>query len=200
MKPFLTIGLAKGYLLKDSLDFFKKHDIEPEDYSGRQLIFFDRKKKVRFMILRPTDVPVYVESGVVDMGIAGLDIVRECRPEVIILKDLGFGKCRLVIATSSQTPHPEFANGLKVATKFVSCAQDYFKGLGLKVDLIKLYGSVELAAITGLSDVVVDLVATGQTLKENGLSEVGTIFESTAQLIVNPVYYSLNYSLVKDFS
>ena len=87
-----------------------------------------------------------------------------------------------------------------MATKFVSCAQDYFKGLGLKVDLIKLYGSVELAAITGLSDVVVDLVATGQTLKENGLSEVETIFESTAQLIVNPVYYSLNYSLVKDFS
>lgn len=200
MKPLLTIGLAKGYLLKDSLEFFKQHDIESGDYSDRQLIFQDRKNQVRFMILRPTDVPVYVESGVVDMGITGLDILREYKPEVITLKDLGFGRCRLVIAAATQAPLPEFANGLKVATKFVSCAQDYFQKLGLKVDLIKLYGSVELAAITALSDVVVDLVATGQTLRENGLVEVETIFESTAQLIVNPVYYSLNYALIRKLS
>ena len=176
---------------------FKKHDIEPEDYSGRQLIFLI-EKKVRFMILRPTDVPVYVESGVVDMGIAGLDIVRECRPEVIILKDLGFGKCRLVIATFHK-PISRVCQWTQGGNQICFLRQDYFKGLGLKVDLIKLYGSVELAAITGLR-CCGRLVATGQTLKENGLSEVGTIFESTAQLIVNPVYYSLNYSLVKDFS
>ena len=162
----------------------------------RQLIFLI-EKKVRFMILRPTDVPVYVESGVVDMGIAGLDIVRECRPEVIILKDLGLGNVdwSLLLFTNPSRVCQWTQGGNQICF----LRQDYFKGLGLKVDLIKLYGSVELAAITGLR-CCGRLVATGQTLKENGLSEVGTIFESTAQLIVNPVYYSLNYSLVKDFS
>ena len=200
MNNVITIGISKGYLLKDTLAFFKKHGIEPADYSDRQLIFFDKTKRYRFMILRPTDVPVYVESGVVDMGVTGLDIVREYRPHLIVLKDLGFGKCRLVIATAAQQAVPEFANGLKVATKFVNCTEEYFHSVGIKVDLIKLYGSVELAAITGLSDVIVDLVATGATLKENGLKEVETIFESTAYLVVNPVFSSLNPALIEQFA
>ncbi len=194
----VTIGVAKGYLLKESLAFFNKLGIEPSEFSDRQLIFFDKTKKYRFMLLRPTDVPVYVEHGVVDIGITGMDIIKENKPDVIVLKDLGFGQCRLVVCNSELSKNDEFFSGLKVATKFVECTKEYFNNLGIKVDLIKLYGSVELAAITGLSDFIVDLVASGQTLKENKLKEVAPIFSSTAHLVVNKVFYSMNFPLIKE--
>ncbi|OGI08579.1 MAG: ATP phosphoribosyltransferase [Candidatus Margulisbacteria bacterium GWF2_35_9] len=195
----ITIGIPKGYLLKESLKFFSKFGVEVDDIPDRKLIFFDRTKKYRFMILRPTDVPVYVENGVVDMGVTGMDIIRERKPNIIKLKDLGFGYCRFVIATDKDNNFDGFKNGMKVATKFVNCTKEFFNDRGIKVDIIKLYGSVELAAITGLSDVIVDLVATGDTLRENNLKEIETIFESTAYLVTNNVFYSLNTDRIKQF-
>ncbi len=199
MKRPITIGIPKGYLFEESLSFFKERGIEVGEVPDRALIFYDKTKQYRFLILRPTDVPVYVQNGVVDMGVCGLDIVRETKPDLIVLKDLGFGYCRLAVATDVNKKDKSFNNGDKVATKFVDSTKEFFDKKGLKVDIIKLYGSVELAAITGLSDYIVDLIATGKTLKENGLVEVQTIYETTAHLLVNRVFYSLRNETVKQF-
>lgn len=199
MERQITIGIPKGYLFNESLEFFKSHGIEIAEISDRTLIFYDKTKRYRFLILRPTDVTVYVQNGVVDMGICGLDIVRETKPDLIVLKDLGFGYCRLSVATDINKKDKNFTNGDKVATKFVNSTKFFFDKKGIKADIIKLYGSVELAAITGLSDYIVDLIATGKTLKENGLVEVQTIYESTAHLLVNRVFYSLENNIVKQF-
>jgi len=185
--------------MKESLKYFSQFGIEVDEIPARKLIFFDKKKEFRFMILRPTDVPVYVENGVVDMGVTGMDIIRERKPNIIKLKDLGFGYCRFVIAADKNKEISAYQNGMKVATKFINCTKEFFNERGIKVDMIKLYGSVELAAITGLSDVVVDLVATGDTLRENNLKEIETIFESTAYLVTNSVFYSLNTKLIQQF-
>ena len=192
----ITIGIPKGYLLKESLTYFAARGIVVESFSDRQLIFNDKSGEYRFMILRPVDVAVYVEHGVVDIGVTGMDIIREEKPELVVAKDLGFGYCRLAVA-AAENYEKHYTNGITVATKFVHCAREYFNQLGIKTDIIKLYGSVELAAITGLSDIIVDLVASGQTLKENHLKEVETIFESTAHLVINSVFYSLHFDTVK---
>ncbi len=199
MERPITIGLPKGYLFDESLDFFKKQGVEVDDVPSRALIFHDKSMKFRFLILRPTDVTVYVQNGVVDMGVCGMDIVRETKPDLIVLKDLGFGYCRLSVATDVNKKDKTFNNGDKVATKFVNSTKEFFDKKGLKVDIIKLYGSVELAAITGLSDYIVDLIATGKTLKENGLVETQTIYETTAHLLVNRVFYSLRNEIVQQY-
>lgn len=199
MSRIMTIGLSKGYLMKEALAYFETVGIIAEPYNDRQLILWDTTKQVRFLILRPTDVPVYVEQGIVDLGITGLDMIREAKPDLLVLKDLQFGACRLSICGAADRPLSELTHGSRVATKFTNCTQDYFEAQGIKVDLIKLYGSVELAAITGLSDFVVDLVATGKTLQENGLKELVTIFKSTAQLVANPVFFSLHFDQVRRF-
>jgi ATP phosphoribosyltransferase len=126
-------------------------------------------------------------------------MIREEDPNVLVLRDLGFGACRLSICGAKDRPLSELTHGSRIATKFTHCTREYFEALGIKVDIIKLYGSVELAAITGLSDFVIDLVATGETLKENGLKEQVTIFESTAQLVANPVFFSLHFEEIQRF-
>jgi len=198
LKPII-IGLAKGYLLKESLDFFRKFGIEVDINNDRQLVFFDKTGLYKFLLLRPSDVPVYVEHGAVDMGITGMDIIREYNADIMIIRDLGFGYCRLVVAKSKDKEEAVFRNGIKVATKFINCTKQFFSEIGVKADLIKLYGSVELAGVTGLSDYVVDLVASGKTLQENNLEETNIIFESTAHLIVNKVFYSLNTENLNKF-
>ncbi len=199
MSRLLTIGLSKGYLMKEALKYFETVGIIAEPYNDRQLILWDTTHQVRFLILRPTDVPVYVQQGIVDLGVTGLDMIREEEPDVCVIKDLQFGACRLSVCGDVNRPLSELTHGVRVATKFTHCTQQYFETLGIKVDIIKLYGSVELAAITGLSDFVVDLVATGKTLEENGLKEQIVIFESTAQLVANPVFYSLHFEQIKRF-
>ncbi len=199
MKDTITIGIPKGYLFKKTLEFFETKGIFVDDIPERALIFYDRTKKYKFLILRPTDVTVYVENGVVDMGICGMDIIIENDSELVVVKDLGFGYCRLSFACGVEDKDKPFFNGMKVATKFVKSATDYLREVGIKADIIKLYGSVELAAITGLSDFVVDLVATGETLKENNLVETKTIYETTAHLAVNSVFYSIHNDEVKKF-
>lgn len=196
-KEIITIGIPKGYLFKNSMDFLRKHGINFTNYSERQLLIKDSSGKYQCLVLRPSDVPVYVEHGIVDVGISGLDTIKESNCQLVVLHDLGFGYCRLAIAQEAGLPLVKFKNGMKVATKFVNCAKKYFKNIGIKADIIKLYGSVELAAITGLSDIIIDLVATGSTIKENNLQETHTIFESTAHLMVNNAFYSLNYPFIR---
>lgn len=195
----ISIGVPKGYLYEESLDYFRRHGLAVGSCPERALCFYDKEKQYRFMILRPTDVPVYIEHGIIDMGICGMDIIKEESPDLLVLKDLGFGKCRLSICGSCDFDKKNLAGGVKVATKFTNITKKYFQDEGIKADIIKLYGSVELAAFTGLSDVIVDLVATGKTLQENNLKEISVIFESTAHLVVNQAFYNLNFETVKRF-
>lgn len=190
----LTIALAKGYLLEEALKMFKKAGIEianPEA-SSRKLSFEDKSKKYKFLVIRPADVPVYVEHGAADLGIAGKDILEEGQENVAELLDLKFGKCKLVVANLKGSKNIYKAN-IRIATKFVNSAEKYFRNKGIKAEVIKLYGSVELAPKVGLADAVVDLVATGKTLKENGLVITDTILDSTARLIANKIKLRVNY-------
>ncbi|GBR76054.1 ATP phosphoribosyltransferase [Candidatus Termititenax persephonae] len=191
----LTIALSKGYLLDTALKLFKKIGLHfPAADISRKLEFMDSTGEYRFLIVRPVDVPVYVEYGTADLGIAGKDILLEGRHKVTELLDLKFGFCRLVLAARRGAYRQDtLPTGLRVATKFSNSAAAYFQKLDLDVELIKLYGSVELAPVDGLSDVIIDLVATGRTLKENGLEVLDEIYQSTARLIANRVKAKSRY-------
>lgn len=194
----LTIALAKGELKKESIQLLKSIGL---DFSAflepgmRQLQIEDPTGRARAMIVRNKDVPVHVEYGQAHLGIVGYDVLREKRARVAQLVDLGFAGCRLSVAVKKTSPYQsalDLPAHTRVASTFVNCAREYFQALDLPVDLIHLSGSVELGPITGLSEAIVDLVATGTTLRENGLQEIDIIFESTARLIANPLSYRLN--------
>jgi ATP phosphoribosyltransferase len=150
------------------------------------------------LLVRPTDVPVYVEQGAADLGVAGKDILLEHKPDILTLLDLKFGYCKLVIAGPKKMKVSELTHNLTIASKFIGSAKEYFKKKGLKANFIKLYGAIELAPITGLSDLICDLTATGTTLKENNLHVIDTVFESTAHLIANPVSFRVHDKKIRD--
>jgi len=191
----LTIALAKGYLLKEALKVLEKTGIRlPVVDLARKLEFTDVQRKYRFLIVRPADVPVYVEYGAADLGVVGKDVLLENDYKLTELLDLKFGYCRLVVAALKGKYRADtLRSGLRVAAKYVNSAAAYFEERGLDVELIKLYGSVELAPLDGLSDVIVDLVATGKTLQENGLEIVDEIYDTTARLIANRVKVKSKY-------
>ncbi len=200
----LTVALAKGELLKESIRLFQSIGL---DFSAflepgmRQLQIEDPTGQARAMIVRNGDVPVHVEYGQADLGIVGYDVLREKQAKVAQLVDLGFAPCRLSVAVKKSSPYRsalDLPAHARVASKFVGCAKDYFHALDLPVDIIYLSGSVELGPITGLSEAIVDLVATGTTLRENGLVELDVIFTSTARLIANPLSYRLNHNGIGD--
>lgn len=196
----LTIALPKGALLSDSIRLLQSVGL---DFSGfkeagnRQLQIEDPTGTARALLVRAQDVPVYVEYGQAQLGIVGYDVLREKRPQVAQLVNLGFGRCRLSVAVKQTSPYRSAldlpAHG-RVASKFVHCAREYFQRLELPVEIVPLYGSVELGPITGMSEAIVDLVSTGRTLQENGLIEIEVLFESTAYLIAHPLSYRLNAS------
>ena len=151
---------------------------------GRKLIFENEEKQVRYFWVKPSDVAIYVERGAADIGVAGKDILLEYEPRVYELLDLNLGKCRMAVAA----PRDFYDDGektLRVATKFTNIAAGYYGGLGRDIDIIKLNGSIEIAPILGLSDVIVDIVETGTTLKENDLEVIETIVPISARLIAN---------------
>ncbi|NJR69934.1 MAG: ATP phosphoribosyltransferase [Synechococcales cyanobacterium CRU_2_2] len=194
----LTVALAKGELTKSSIELFKSIGL---DFSAflepgmRQLQIEDPTGRARAMIVRNKDVPVHVEYGQAHLGIVGYDVLREKKANVAQLIDLGFAGCRLSVAVKQSSPYQsalDLPAHTRVASTFVNCAREYFQALDLPVDLIHLSGSVELGPITGLSEAIVDLVATGTTLRENGLREIDVIFETTARLIANPLSYRLD--------
>ncbi|MEW6127456.1 MAG: ATP phosphoribosyltransferase [Acidobacteriota bacterium] len=196
----LTIALAKGRLQDTALAVFSRVGIGVSEASlnSRKLLISDETGQYHFILVKPTDVPVYVEYGVADAGICGRDVLMESAADVHEPLDLGFGACRLVVAGKQETAERGYnlLATARVATKYPRITADYFQQRGVPVELITLSGSIELAPVLGLSDHIVDLVETGRTLKENGLVVMDTIAESTARLIINRASYHLKRAAV----
>lgn len=187
----MTFALSKGRIFEEALPLLKSVGIIPSESpeSSRKLILGTNRPDLRLLIVRASDVPTYVQYGAADMGIAGADVLAEQGSEGLVQPvDLGIGKCRMSVAVPVDLDYQSLATRgarLRVATKYVNTARTHFAAKGVHVDLIKLYGSMELAPLVGLADVIVDLVSTGGTLKANGLKEVEKISDVSARLIVN---------------
>lgn len=200
----ITVALPKGALLIETIRLLQAVGLDFSgflDPSNRQLQIHDPTQTARALLVRAQDVPVYVEYGQAQLGIVGYDVLREKKPQVASLVDLKFGKCRMSVAVKQSSPYQipvELPPHSRVASKFVHCASEYFESLDLPVEIIPLYGSVELGPITGMSEAIVDLVSTGKTLQQNGLTEIEVLFESTAYLIAHPLSYRLNTGGLKD--
>ena len=186
----INIALPKGRLGDSVYKSLEKIGYEcPEILSdSRKLVFENEEKGVRYILVKPSDVAVYVEHGAADIGIVGYDIIAENDPDVYELLDLDIGKCRLAVAAPRGFKDDGHAI-LRVATKYPHVAKKYYNGRNREIEIIELHGSIELAPITGLSDVIVDIVETGTTLKENGLEVCGTVESSSARLIANKSSY-----------
>ncbi|HHV59039.1 MAG TPA: ATP phosphoribosyltransferase [Clostridiaceae bacterium] len=188
---YLTIALAKGRLEKEAIEMFDVIGIScSEAFSqSRKLIITDEKNKVKFILAKPADVPTYVEYGAADIGIVGKDTLMEEGRNLYEVLNLGFARCKMVVAGSpSLIGKLDSLNNKRVATKYPRIAREYFENKKREsIEVIKLNGSVELAPLTGLSEVIVDLVESGRTLKENGLVVLETIAEISARLVVNRV-------------
>ena len=184
----LTLALPKGRILHDTLALLERCQVPCQHVldDSRRLVF--DVPGYRFLVVRGQDVATYVEHGAADLGVVGKDVLLEQEPEVYEPLDLGFGYCRLVIAEPQSSRVRGGAGGwsrVRVATKYPRLTEAHFRRKGIQVEVIKLYGSIELAPLVGLSEQIVDLVSTGETLRQNGLVEVETILESTCRLIVN---------------
>lgn len=187
----IKIALPKGRLGDKVLAQFEAAGYAcPEIHTpSRKLVF--STDEVSYFFVKPSDVPIYVERGVADIGVAGSDILMEYGPDVYSLLDLGIGKCRICVAAKAEF-EDDYGRPLRVATKFKNVASKYYGSLGRTIDIIKLNGSIELAPILGLSDVIVDIVETGTTLKENGLVVKEEIAPISARLIANKTSYKFN--------
>lgn len=182
----LNIALPKGRLGEKVYSMFEKAGFECPSIkeNNRKLIFENEEKGIRYFWVKPSDVSIYVERGAADIGVAGKDILLEYKPDIYELLDLGIGKCKMAVAGKKNFTD-NGARTLRVATKFINIASEYYAGIGRDIDLIKLNGSIELAPILGLSDVIVDIVETGTTLKENNLEVKADILPISARLISN---------------
>ena len=200
-KHNLVIAIPKGFLHDGTYKYLSRSGINftEQSTSTRELVFYDKKNKIKGLLVRPNDVTVYVEHGSADVGIVGLDLLKEQIPDVVILKNLNFGGCKLVLAVKKNSNYKTIGDlpaNSKIATKFTKLANDFIHKKGLSAEIIKLYGSVELAPIVGLSDAIIDLVATGKTLSANNLVSIETILESSAVLIANPVSFKFKRTLI----
>ncbi len=187
----LNIALPKGRLGEKVYKMLEKAGYSCEDIlkkDTRKLIFTDERSGVSYFWVKPTDVPIYVEHGVADIGVAGRDVLLESGEDVYELLDLKIGKCRMCVASVNDF-REDLSRPLRVATKFPRIAGEYYAKKNRDIDIIKLYGSIELAPILGLSDVIVDIVETGNTLRENNMSVICEIFPISARLIANKTCY-----------
>lgn len=186
MNKMLNIALPKGRLGEKVYAMFERagFDCPAIRENNRRLIFENPANGVRYFWVKPSDVAIYVEHGVADIGVAGKDILLEYQPDVYELLDLNIGKCRMAVAAKSDF-HDNPDRTLRVATKFANIAQNYYTSQGRDIDIIHLNGSIEIAPILGLSDVIVDIVETGTTLRENHLEVIETILPISARLIAN---------------
>jgi ATP phosphoribosyltransferase len=199
-KPELTIAVPRGALLRDTLDLLDAVGVDTAEVraNDRKLLFGD----VGIVTMRPSDVPTYVEAGAADVGITGKDVLTEQdEREVVELLDLGYGPCRMILATVAGDPDPAAEalrrlGVMRVATKYYRIAARYFEETGRQAEIVEVKGSVELAPLTGLVEAIVDLTATGTTLRENGLVIREEIMTSTARLIANPVSHKLKYAAI----
>lgn len=179
----LTVALPKGRIGDDTLALFSKIIDTPLAFNDRKLIL--ENPPYRFLAVRNQDVPTYTLHRSADLGVVGLDVLQEKGEDLVELLDLGFGICRIVIAIKDGTELDYSRPELKVATKMPYITKQYFDSKAMAVEIVKLYGSIELAPLVGLSDAIVDIVETGSTLKQNGLKEAATIMTSSARLVAN---------------
>jgi ATP phosphoribosyltransferase len=188
----LTIAIAKGRMQNDALELLRRVgvSVSAEALASRRLAVEDEGGRFRFVFVKPSDVPVYVEHGIADCGVVGRDVLLETEADVLQPLDLKIARCRIVVAARDGA-YTGRAGVLHVATKYPRIAAAHFGSRGVPVEIIELSGSVELAPVLGLSDCIVDLVETGRTLEENGLRVVETITGSTARLVVNRASYQL---------
>ena len=186
MKEMISVALPKGRLGDKVYRMFRDAGYPNEEIEkdGRKLVFESPEYGIRYFLVKPSDVTVYVERGAADIGVAGKDILLEYRPDVYELLDLNVGKCRMAVAAPEGFRDNQDRT-LRVATKFSRIARDYYTSLGRDIDIIHLNGSIEIAPILGLSDVIVDIVETGTTLRENHLEVIETIVPISARLIAN---------------
>ncbi len=188
---YLTFALAKGRLAKKALKMLEEQGITCEEMytDTRKLIFVNEELKLKFFLAKASDVPTYVEYGAADIGVVGKDTILEERRNLYEVVDLGFGKCDMVVAgPESMGEQLKYNSSIRVATKYPNIAKDYFYNKkNQKVEIIKLNGSIELAPLVGLSEVIVDIVETGTTLRENGLVVLEKIVPLSARMVVNRV-------------
>jgi ATP phosphoribosyltransferase len=172
---------------------------EPLEEKSRKLILENESSDLRFILAKPVDVPTYVEYGSADLGIVGKDVLVEAGSDICELLDLGLGFCRMIVAVPKDGPIKQLRQlgfDSRVATKYPNLAQEFFNRQGLKVEVIKLNGSIELGPIVGLADAIVDITSSGQTLAENGLVPIATLGAATARLIANPISYKMHFSRI----
>ena len=200
----ITVALAKGALLKDSVARFTAAGLDFSavlDPDNRQLMVPSRCGRARALLVRNGDVPVYVAYGQAQLGVVGYDVLKEHQMPVAQLVDLNFGGCRMSVAVKESSGYRRAADlppHCRVASKFTRCARDYFDSLELPVELVHLTGSVELGPITGIAEAIVDLVATGRTLKDNGLVAIEDLFHTTARLVGHPLAMRLDNGELRD--
>ena len=190
MSEILKVAMPKGRIYKQASKLFRQAGLNiPEDFDeSRRLIVPVPEAGMEFILAKPVDVPIYVEYGVADIGVVGKDVLMEDSRDVYELLDLGIARCRMsVIGTADWNP----VINPRVATKYPNVASEYFRKKGQQVEVIKLNGSIELAPLIGLADRIVDMVETGQTLRENGLVEMEEMFAVTSRLIANRVSYRM---------
>ncbi|NLJ97989.1 MAG: ATP phosphoribosyltransferase [Tissierellia bacterium] len=196
---YIKIALAKGRIGRNAYNVLKKAGIgDSIDLDSRKLVFKDEKKEIEYICVKPSDVVTYVQNGVADLGIVGKDTILENDNDVYEIFDFGFGKCTFSIAgKDSQTIYSK-DKSLRVATKYPNITKKYFGSKQQRIEIIKLNGSVELAPLVGLSDVIVDLVETGNTLKANGLQVIEEMFDISVRLICNRISYRFKYDRIVD--
>lgn len=199
MKKMLNVALPKGRLGEKVYAMFEKAGFECPSIkeTNRKLIFENEECGVRYFWVKPSDVPIYVERGAADVGVAGKDILLEYEPDVYELLDLNIGKCRMAVAAKKDF-RDDTGRTLRVATKFSNIAGQYYLSKGRDIDIIHLNGSIEIAPILGLSDVIVDIVETGATLKENDLVVIDNVVPISARLISNKASYKFKSEVIDE--
>lgn len=198
MKTMLNVALPKGRLGEKVYAMFEKAGFECPSIkeNNRKLIFENEEKGIRYFWVKPSDVAIYVEHGAADIGVAGKDILLEYEPDIYELLDLNIGKCRMAVAGKKDF-RDNTQKTLRVATKFTNIAKNYYASMGREIDIIHLNGSIEIAPILGLSDVIVDIVETGTTLKENNLEVHEEIIPISARLISNKASFKFKNAQIE---
>ncbi len=197
---YLTIALPKGKLFGPSAGLFARLGYKADGLSedSRKLVIANDALKIRFIITKPVDLPTYVEYGAADIGIIGKDVLLEETKDVYELLDLKFGGCRMMVAVPAAIKQEKLSDyaHMRAATKYPRIAERFFRNLGIQVEIIKLNGSIELAPMVGLAEMIVDLVETGRTLRENNLLEVAEVAPITARFIANRVSFKMKFDRI----
>jgi ATP phosphoribosyltransferase len=197
---YLTVALPKGKLFTPSAEILARLGYTADGLSenSRKLVITNEQQKIRFIITKTADLPTYVEYGAADIGIIGKDVLLEESKDVYELLDLQFGVCRLMVAVPQLLRREKLSDyaHMRVATKYPRVAERFFHSMGIQMEIIKLNGSIELAPIVGLAEMIVDIVETGRTLRENNLVEVAQIYPATARLIANRVSFKMKFGRI----